>query len=72
MLHHVRCAGMHVQAILCSHSLPGAVTVSNFLKPTLQNRCYLLVLQALGLSVVAFALDRFDPFMFASQFLWDG
>jgi len=45
------------------------VAVSTFLKPNLQYRCYLLVLQALGLWVVVFALDRFDPFMFANQFL---
>jgi len=60
---------MHVQAILFSHFLPGPVAVSTFLKPNLQYRCYLLVLQALGLWVVVFALDRFDPFMFANQFL---
>ncbi len=49
MLHLMRCAGMHVQAILCSHFLPGPVAVSTFLKPNLQYRWYLLVLQALGL-----------------------
>ncbi len=47
MLHLVRHAGMHVQAILCPHSLPGPVAVSTFLKPNLQYRCYLLVLQGL-------------------------
>ena len=47
MLHLVRCNGMHVQDIVCSYSLAGHVAVSTFIKPTLQYRCYLLVLQGL-------------------------
>ena len=64
---------MHVQDIVCSYSLPGPMAVSTFIKLTLQYRCYMLVLQGLWVvNAVVFALDRFDPFMFANHFLWDG
>ncbi len=49
------------------------MAVSTFIKLTLQYRCYMLVLQGLWVvNAVVFALDRFDPFMFANHFLWDG
>ena len=62
-----------MQDILCSHFLPELVAVSTIVKLSLQYRCYLLFLQGLWVvNAVVCALNRFDPFMFASHFLWDG